>query len=152
MAGLRVLRFGVDDAGGSCLVEDSEVVGAPIPAVPGVAMAAFWSTDQSPPPPCPPGLGTLAAGPEPGFVEWHLVDYDPPASPDEETPGTELHHRNAIDLVVILTGSGEFLLADGTHAVGAGDCIVMPGTDHGFRPGAEGCRMLGFEIGTPPAS
>jgi len=132
-------------------VEDREVHGDRIPAVPGVSMAKFFSIDQSPPPPCPPGLGTLAGGPEPGFVEWHFIEYDPPTSPEEETAGTALHHRDAIDLVVIMSGGGEFILADGTHAVTEGDCIVMPGTDHGFRPGADGCRMLGFEIGTPPA-
>jgi mannose-6-phosphate isomerase-like protein (cupin superfamily) len=146
------LVFGVDRDGRSCLVEETEVVGDRIPAVPGVAMASLFSTDQSPPPPCPPGLGTLVAGRAPGLVDWHVVDYDPSGSPDEDSLGTKLHHRDAIDLVILLEGSGEFLLADGAHPVRAGDCVVMPGTDHGFRPGRDGCRMVSFEIGTPPAT
>jgi len=147
----RLLMLGVDADGRSCLVRESELIGAAIPAVPGVSMARLFSVDQSPPPPCPPGLGTLVAGRPPGHVEWHMVEYDPPSTPDEHTLGTELHHRDAIDLIVLVEGSGEFLLADGEHPVRAGDCMVMPGTDHGFRPGPEGCRMLSVEIGTPPA-
>ncbi len=51
----------------------------------------------------------------------------------------------------MLEGSAEMLLADGAHTVRAGDCIVMPGSDHGLRTGPEGCRLMAFELGTPRA-
>jgi hypothetical protein len=31
-----------------------------------------------------------------------------------------------------------------------GDFVVMPGVDHAYAAGPEGCRLLVVEIGTPP--
>ena len=149
---MRLLVLGLDENGRSCIASETEVVPAPIAGLSGLATAALFSTDQSPPPPCPPGLGTrVPAALSPGCVKWYIIDHAP-ASPDEHTAGTELHHRDAIDLIVMLAGSGDFLLADGAHPVSAGDCIVMAGIDHGLRAGPDGCRVMSFAIGTPPAS
>jgi hypothetical protein len=148
---VRLLVLGLDEQGRSCVASETEVAPAPIEGLPGVTTASLFSTDQSPPPPCPPGLGTHSPNAiAPGCVHWYIVDHAP-ARPDERTAGTELHHRDAIDLVLMLEGSGDFLLADGAHPVRAGDCIVMAGIDHGLRAGPDGCRMMSFAIGTPPA-
>jgi mannose-6-phosphate isomerase-like protein (cupin superfamily) len=147
----RLLVFGVDGDGGSCLVEARDIVARDVPAAAGTAMAQLFSIDRSPPPPCPPGAGTPVAGRPPGHVDWHLVELAPLDESLASGPGTELHHRSAYDLVVILDGSGDYLLADGEHPVNTGDCIVMPGSDHGFRQGPDGCRMVSFEIGASSA-
>jgi mannose-6-phosphate isomerase-like protein (cupin superfamily) len=147
----RLLVFGVDADGGSCLVEERAIVAHDVAAAPGTAMAQLFSIDQSPPPPCPPSAGTLVPGRPPGHVDWHLVELAPLDAASASGPGTELHRRSAFDLVVVLDGAGDYLLADGEHPVRAGDCIVMPGTDHGFRQGPDGCRMVSFEIGASPA-
>ncbi len=78
------------------------------------------------------------------------VEHASPTSTEEQIPATELYHRNAIDLVVLIERAGELLLGDGPHPVRSGDCIVMAGIDHGLRPGPSGCRLLSFAIGTPP--
>jgi hypothetical protein len=147
---VRLLVLGVDQDGASRLVSADEVTAAPIPSVPGVAAATLFSTDQSPPPPCPPGLGTLVGGgPAPGCVHWYIVDHTPGTS-DDEHAGTELHRRHAIDLMVVLDGDAVLLLADGDHPLQTGDAVVMTGIDHGLRSGPDGCRLMSFAVGTPP--
>jgi mannose-6-phosphate isomerase-like protein (cupin superfamily) len=70
--------------------------------------------------------------------------------PSDASPRAgEMHYRNAIDLIMILQGGAELILGDGGHPVEAGDCIVMPGSDHGLRAGPNGCRLMSFAIGTP---
>jgi mannose-6-phosphate isomerase-like protein (cupin superfamily) len=88
----------------------------------------------------------------PGLLHWYIVEHDAPVSLDDHHAGTELHRRDSIDLVVVLDGSAELLLGDGSHPVYERDCIVMAGIDHGLRPGPTGCRLMSFAIGTPPAS
>jgi quercetin dioxygenase-like cupin family protein len=77
------------------------------------------------------------------------MDHKPRAPSDALQRGGEMHYRNAIDLIVILQGNAELILRDGEHTVEAGDCIVMPGSDHGLRAGPDGCRLMSFAIGTP---
>jgi hypothetical protein len=148
---VRLIVLGLDEHGQSCVASATEIAPAPIEGLPGITSVSLFKTDQSPPPPCPPGLGTRVPNAiAPGCVNWYIVDHAPPPA-DEHHAGTELHHRDAIDLVVMLEGGGDFLLADGAHPVRAGDCIVMAGIDHGLRAGPDGCRMMSFAIGTPPA-
>ena len=147
---MRRLVLGLDGDGRSCVAEEGEVVPAAIDGLPGVAAATLFATSQSPPPPCEPGLGTLANDQlTPGLVRWFVVEHEPRTSSGDH-PGVELHHRNAIDLVVVLEGDGELILGDGPHPVNVGDCIVMAGLDHSLRPGPDGCRLMSFAIGTPP--
>lgn len=156
---MRLLILGQDADGRSCVVESSEVSPTAIDGIPGASVAELFSTHQNPPPPCPPGLGKrLEDRLGPGLVRWFVIDHEPHTAPGghgnahEQSAAVELHHRNAIDLVVVLSGDAQLMLGDGSHPVSAGDCIVMAGTDHGMLPGAEGCRLLSFAIGTPPPS
>jgi hypothetical protein len=149
---MRLLVLGVDADGRSCIVEDNDAAPVAVDGVPGVSISSLFRTTQSPPPPCPPGLGTLLEDRlPPGCVHWYVVDHEPPDGPEEHA-GTELHRRNTIDLIVMLEGDAELILGDGSHPVHAGDCIVMAGIDHGLRTGPNGCRMMSFAIGTPPAA
>ena len=148
---MRRVVLGLDADGRSCVADEAEVALNGIDGLPGASVATLFATDQSPPPPCEPGLGTLVNDQlTPGLVRWFVIDHEPRTS-TEEHAGLELHHRNAIDLVVVLEGDGDLILGDGPHPVSAGDCIVMAGLDHTLRPGAHGCRLMSFAIGTPPA-
>jgi mannose-6-phosphate isomerase-like protein (cupin superfamily) len=148
---MRLLVVGVDASGRSFLAKQSDVAAGPIPGLPGSASASLFATNQSPPPASPPGVGKFTGNTlPPGHVTWFFVEHQPRAA-DAPAPTTELHYRNAIDLVSILEGGGDMLLGDGPHPVQAGDCIVMAGTDHRLRPGPQGCRLLAFAIGTPPS-
>jgi mannose-6-phosphate isomerase-like protein (cupin superfamily) len=148
---MRLLVLGQDANGRSCVAENSDVAPAAIDGIPGASIAQLFATNQSPPPPCPPGLGKrLEDRLAPGLVRWYVIDHEPHAVTDEPSAAVELHHRNAIDLVVILSGDAQLILGDGPHPVGTGDCIVMAGTDHGMLPGPNGCRLLSFAVGTPP--
>jgi hypothetical protein len=147
---MRLIVFGLDANGGSCIASQSDLPFAPIPGLPGSKMAKLFRTDQSPPPPRPHGFGkttpdTLA----PGHVGWIVIDHE--ANADRKTDSMGMHNRNAIDMVVILGGGGEIGLSDGRHQVSAGDCILIGGIDHyTMRPGPQGCRAMSFAIGTPP--
>jgi hypothetical protein len=149
---VRLLVCGVDGDGRSCIVSQNEIGFSPVPGVPGTGVAKLFTTDQSPPAGCPQGLGKFSgAALPPGHVSWYIIDHKPHDGPREHA-GTEMHYRNAIDMILVLEGSGEMMLADASHPIQAGDCIVMPGSDHGLRAGAQGCRLMSFAIGTPPSA
>jgi mannose-6-phosphate isomerase-like protein (cupin superfamily) len=153
MSGGRLLVLGQDADGRSCIVEERELVPAAVPGVEGTYIASLHKVDQSPPPPCPPGLGIQAPdGLAPGHIHWYIVDHEPVAQADFHNAGTDLHQRNALEMVLIMSGGGDMLLDDGSHPVRAGDCIVMPGSSHGLLTGPEGCKLMAFAVGTPPAS
>lgn len=149
----RLLILGVDALGRSCIVEERELEMTPIPQVAGTSFVSLFTTNETPPPACPPGLGTQAPDTlAPGHVHWYIIDHEPAASANFSGPGTELHQRNTLEFVLIMTGGGDMLLDDGAHSVRAGDCIVMPGSSHGLLTGPEGCCLMAFAIGTPPSA
>ena len=149
---MRLLVLGLDADGRSCIAEDGDLATTAVDGVPGTSMATLFRTTQSPPSPCAPGSGRLLEDRlPPGCVHWYVVEHEPPEAPEEHA-GTELHRRNTIDLIVVLEGDAELILGDGSHPIRAGDCIVMAGIDHGMRTGPNGCRMMSFAVGTPPAA
>jgi hypothetical protein len=148
---MRLIVLGVGADGASCIVSESELPFAPIPGLEGSKMAKLFATNQSPPPPRPPGLGKCAPDNlAPGHLSWYVIEHAPPKPGVDRSAATQLHHRNAIDLMVILEGGGEMILGDGRHELRAGDCIVMHGIDHGMQPGPKGVRTMALAIGTPP--
>jgi mannose-6-phosphate isomerase-like protein (cupin superfamily) len=148
---MRLLILGVDANGRSCVVKETEASPDAIPGMPGSTFTKLFATSESPPPGTAHGQGKgVPDRLAPGVLQWYITEHKAPSSPDAQTPGTQMHYRNALDLIIMLEGSGEMLLNDGAHPIRAGDCIVMPGTAHGLRPGPNGCRMMAFAIGTPP--
>jgi mannose-6-phosphate isomerase-like protein (cupin superfamily) len=150
---MRLLVLGVDGAGRSCVVEQRDSLDfSTIPGVPGTTIARLFGTSESPPRSSPPGEGKkIADSLPPGHVSWYVIDHKAYAEGERESAATELHYRNAIDLIFLLEGSGDMLLGDGAHPVEAGDCVVMAGTSHGLRPGPQGCKLMAFAIGSNPA-
>ena len=146
---MRLLILGVDSAGRSCVTEQRETLDFKgIPGLSGSTIARMYSSESSPPVVGPPGEGQKASdNPPPGLVTWYTVTHEPYDSDERETIATVLHHRNVLELIFIIEGGGDMILGDGPHRVQAGDCIVMPGTSHGLRPGPQGCRLMVFGIG-----
>jgi mannose-6-phosphate isomerase-like protein (cupin superfamily) len=151
---MRLLVLGVDAQGRSCVAEQQDNLDFNvIPGVPGTTIARLFATSASPPQVGSPGEGTKNPGnPPPGLVTWYVINHEPYAPGEKNTAATDLHHREVIDLIFIIEGSGDMMLGDGAHPVRAGDCIVMAGTSHGLRPGAQGCKLMAFAIGAVPAA
>ncbi|SFF76981.1 hypothetical protein SAMN05518801_101386 [Novosphingobium sp. CF614] len=150
---MRLLVLGVDAEGRSCVSEQRDSLDfSVIPGVPGTTIARLFGTSESPPQASAPGEGKkIADSLAPGHVSWYVIHHEPYGPGEKETAATELHYRNAIDLIFLLEGGGDMMLGDGAHPVQAGDCVVMAGTSHGLRPGPQGCRLMAFAIGATPA-
>jgi mannose-6-phosphate isomerase-like protein (cupin superfamily) len=147
---MRLIVLGIDASGASCVTEQKELAMSPIPGISGSSIAKLFSTDQSPPPPRVPGQGKFnGGGLAPGLLSWYVINHEP-VSGDHVSAATELHHRDAIDLIMIMDGGGDMMLGTGAFPVTAGDCIVMYGIDHGLRPGPQGARLMAFAIGSTP--
>lgn len=150
---MRLVVLGVDARGQSCVAEQHEALdfGA-IPGMPGSSIARLFSTTESPPTCGPSGEGAAGSNnPGPGLTSWFVIDHDPYAPGERHNDEPEIHYRNAIDMICLLQGGGEMFLGDGPHPLRAGDCVLLSGTAHAFRPGPQGCRMMGFSIGATPA-
>jgi hypothetical protein len=144
----RLLVLGQDAEGRSCVVEERALVGTPIPEVEGTSFISLFTTNESPPPPCPPGLGTQAPdGLRPGTCTGtsSITTRWRPPSPHARHG---LHQRNAFEMVLI-NDRGELLLDDGAHS-GARRRLHRHARQQP-RPltGTEGCRLMAFAIGTP---
>jgi mannose-6-phosphate isomerase-like protein (cupin superfamily) len=132
------------------VVDDTDMVTAPVEGIPALTMASLYATNQSPPPARPPALAdTVEVKLAPGLVRWMVIHHEPHAT-HHATVATTMHHSDTLDFVYVQEGSAELILQDGLHDVGAGDCVVMTGVDHAWKAGAGGCRLMVVSIGTPP--
>jgi quercetin dioxygenase-like cupin family protein len=61
-----------------------------------------------------------------------------------------MHHTDTVDLNFIVSGSCELVLDDGNHTCGAGDLVVVPGVDHSWINGPDGCVFNSVTVGTTP--
>jgi hypothetical protein len=149
---MRKLITGVDGDGRSCLLEVVDVTPAPVEGH-GVNVARVYATTESPPRSGAPAVGpNVDVGLAPGFLRWLIVEHPPEHERPASTTAGTIHHANTLDLVFVNEGTGELLLQDGAHAVGAGDLIVMPGVDHAMKPGPDGCHIVVVSVGTAPSS
>ena len=140
---IRVLITGVDVNGRSCVVGDERV---PLEAAPdaGVWFAVAHATASAPPPTRPEGRADhMDVSVPPGIVRWMVIDYGP-----DQAVAT--HHTDTVDFDLVLSGSIDLTLDDGTHHLRAGDGVIVNGVDHGWRSGPDGCRLNVMFVGTPP--
>jgi mannose-6-phosphate isomerase-like protein (cupin superfamily) len=147
---MRRFVTGVNAAGRSCFVEEGEVVAGDLAGPGQPHMALLWATGDGPPPPGPSQSGHRTPNLVPGAVRWLLVEHPPGAADALATARERLHHQDALDLLVILSGSTRMVLEDDERDLEVGDCVVMNGVDHVSVPGPDGCRMLVVSVGTPP--
>jgi hypothetical protein len=148
---MRNLLVGVNSEGRSAIAGEVPVVTASVPDIPGLAVANLFSTTQSPPPPRPAGNGAFVdLGLAPGLVRCMVVEHAAPGPYGPPNMTGKLHHADVLYLVYVERGSTELRLEDDVRQLEPGDFVVMPGVDHAYTAGPEGCRLLVVEIGTPP--
>ena len=114
------------------------------PGRPGRTRASVFELHECPPPVRPAGEGDYQdLGVAPGSVRWQVMRFGP-----EFTMG--MHHTDTLDFDMVLEGNVEIVLDDGSHRLGAGDCVVVTGVDHAWKAGPDGFVMSVTLIGTPP--
>ena len=137
---VRCLVTGVDASGRSCVLREREVAFAEI--VDGLHVDPIFRTKATPPDPRPEGRGDLVdLGVQPGqcsFAVWRF-------EPDTEVG---MHHTDSVDFDVVLKGSIDLILDDGTHSLAPGDSVVMTGIDHAWRAGSGGCVLIAANLGS----
>lgn len=131
---MRQIVTGIDEAGSSCIVEESTV---------GSAGKAFYESPSTLAP-RPPGKGQFVDVAVPvGTNRWMVMDLAPGFK-------FEMHHTDTIDLDTVLAGSIDLILDDGRHSCTVGDCVVVTGVDHAWEVGPDGCTLSVVFLGTPP--
>ncbi len=146
---MRNLLVGVNSQGRSEIAEELPVVTAAVPDIPGIAVANLFSTVRAPLP-RPAGNGDFVdLGLAPGLVRCMVVEHAAPGTYGPSNMTGKLHYADVLYLVYVERGGIELRLEDDVRQLEAGDFVVMPGVDHAYTAGPEGCRLLVVEIGTP---
>jgi quercetin dioxygenase-like cupin family protein len=141
---MRKLLTGVDASGRSCMVETVEMPFVGDEDRPGRPRVHLYETQEGPPPPRPEQLAQLLdLGVAPGCVRWQVLRFEPGVT-------IPMHHTDTLDFDLVLEGSGEIVLDDGAHPIGAGDCIVVTGVDHEWRAGPDGFVLSVTLLGATP--
>ena len=147
---MRRFITGVNAAGRSCVLEETDIVPSPVAGIPGFSNASLY-TSATGPPARPGGNGAFVdLHMAPGAVRWMVVEHASPGTYGPQNFTAELHYADALYLICVLRGSIEMRLEDDVVQLEPGDCVVLPGVDHGYTAGAGGCRMLVAQVGTPP--
>src|SRR5207237_643590 len=108
----------VDSKGRSCVVEEADLGPSDVTDM---DQHIVFRSSESPPPPRPAGHGNdLDLGVSPGLVRWTVVQW--PA--DRDAP---MHHTDTVDFDIVLAGSIDLVLDDGTHHLEPGDCVLVNG-------------------------
>jgi mannose-6-phosphate isomerase-like protein (cupin superfamily) len=130
---MRKLVAGRGADGRSSAVVDEDITGAD---------ATLWQGRE-----VPPRLVSFGGageerdlGVRPGKALWVVHHF----RPGEDVP---MHHTASIDLDVLLAGSLTLVLDDGEHPLAPGDCVVVDGVDHAWRPGPNGATLAALVIG-----
>jgi quercetin dioxygenase-like cupin family protein len=147
-----VRRFvtGVNAAGRSCIIDEGDVALGTVEGMTEVRTASLWATDASPPPAAPPQAGHfIDVRLPPGFVRWTVVEHQPHEETGSATASSEMHHTNALDLIIVIEGSTQLILDDDVRELRPGDCVVMTGVDHAMQAGPTGSRVITVAIGIP---
>ncbi len=138
---MRVLITGVRD-GRSCVVETIEP-GSPADAEKRV-VTSLLKLEADALPSKPEGRAPVwDLGVPPGVIRWLNVWFPP-------NEFIENHSSNTFECHTLVAGSAELILDDGSHPIKAGDRITLPGVDHAWRAGPEGCTAAILAISTPP--
>jgi hypothetical protein len=142
-----IFRFGAPDDPHAATADRISTI--PDTAAPGVSIVAeVWMTDE------PPSAATAARAEDPtaGGVAWN-VECPPTGTRSRFVQwGADvfapMHRTDTLDYDVVLSGSVDLLLEDGSEVtMGPGDVVVIPGIVHAWRAGPSGCTMLVFMSG-----
>ena len=114
---------------------------------PGV-LSRRWVNASSTPATSTPRQHVLAAtardlelGVGAGLSRWLVVEWPPRMD-------TAYHHPDTVDFDTVLVGSIVLILGDGEHELHVGDCVLIPGVDHAWRVGPDGCTTSVLLLGS----
>jgi mannose-6-phosphate isomerase-like protein (cupin superfamily) len=147
---MRRLITGVNADGRSCMIENADFTTVAA-AGHGISIARVYATTENPLPPRPAGVGErIDVQLAPGLLRWYVVDHEPHEMHEGSVTSTTMHHKDTLDLVFVQDGTAELVLQDGSYDIGPGDFVVMPGIDHAWNAGPNGCRLVVVTVGSPP--
>jgi quercetin dioxygenase-like cupin family protein len=139
---MRSLIAGTDETGRSCIVAEVPIEALDIHREGPSTRSDVFALRETPPPQRPPAKASYhETGLEPGHADFLVLQM--PA--DIEHP---MHHNDTLNFHTVVLGSVDLLLDDGPHRLEAGDSLVLPGVDHGWKAGASGCTMTILNIGS----
>jgi hypothetical protein len=143
---MRSLIAGVDDAGRSCIVDEILIEDRDVHREGPSSRTDVFKLRETPPPPRPPAKASYhETGLAPGDVDICVLQM--PANIEHP-----MHYTDTLNLHTIVEGYLDVLLDDGPHRLNLGDSLVLPGVDHGWRAGPEGCTMTILNLGSTKPS
>jgi hypothetical protein len=143
---VRLVTIGRNENGRSQVVNVRDVLADDI-AEGGHRVDYLWSTHDSPP--------------ELGVLERRADEQPRPTSLRENTSAWtiagfgpnrvgKMHCTDTLDYITVLAGSVKFQLEEGEIELQVGDAVLLPGLEHAWKAGPEGC-VLNW-VGQRPAS
>jgi quercetin dioxygenase-like cupin family protein len=138
---VRSLIAGVDAAGNSCILKEVPIPPREDMTGPSSRIDIF-ELRETPPPQRPPAKASYhETGIEPGHADFLIL---------QMPPGIEhpMHHTDTLNFHTIVAGYLDVLLDDGPHRMETGDSLVLPGIDHGWKAGPDGCTMAILNLGS----
>lgn len=139
---MRSLIAGTDAEGRSCILSEVKIEDRDVHA-PGPSFRNdVFALRETPPPQRPPARASYhETGLEAGHADFLVLQM--PANIEHP-----MHHTDTLNFHTIVAGSLDVLLDDGPHRLDSGDSLVLPGIDHGWLAGAEGCTMTILNLGS----
>lgn len=141
---MRRVITGLDAQGRSCVISD-EVIdtrhGRGKAGRDKGTLCKVFETVESPPLiERPRSFDLLDTASPPGGTKWLILGWEP------NTLRTTVR-TNTLDYDTVLEGSCELMLETGSVELEAGDCVVIPGTVHGWRAGPQGVLLSVVLVG-----
>lgn len=139
---MRSLIAGTNAEGRSCILSEVKIEDRDVHA-PGPSFRNdVFALRETPPPQRPPARASYhETGLEAGHADFLVLQM--PANIEHP-----MHHTDTLNFHTIVAGSLDVLLDDGPHRLDSGDSLVLPGIDHGWLAGPEGCTMTILNLGS----
>ena len=138
---MKCLIAGVKD-GQSCILSEIHIEDRDVHRGGPSNRTDLFAVKETPPPQRP---ATKAAfhdtGIEPGHLDLCVLQM--PANVEHP-----IHYTDTLNFHTIVAGSVDIVLDDGPHRLEAGDSLVMPGIDHGWKAGPSGCTQTIMNLGS----
>ena len=143
---MKIYRIGVNGEGRSTIAEERSA--DPAPVTPTLAVNILAETFASPPELDVPRRAVDARFTDlavaPGGARW--VSFSLPAG-----ERGELHHTSTLDYQVVVASEVTVGTEDGEALLRTGDCVLIPGLEHSWSTGPQGCTLVGVAFGLLPA-
>jgi len=138
---MKSLIAGVKD-GGSCILNEVQIEHLDVNREGKSSRTDVYDMRETPPPPRPPTKAPVhETGIQPGHLEFLVLQM--PAGIEHP-----VHYTDTLNFYTVVAGSVDIILDDGPHRLETGDSLVLPGIDHGWKAGPEGCTQTILNLGS----